>query len=81
MEIDGYAIYLGASCGLVLASRERKTVFSDMGLINEIYRPQNGFVPIGDRFTWEPGRRFRQKIKGLAEGRTHPVECGENYPQ
>jgi L-ascorbate metabolism protein UlaG (beta-lactamase superfamily) len=22
-----------------------------MGLINEIYRPQIGFVPIGDRFT------------------------------
>ena len=26
-------------------------IFSDMGLINEIYRPQIGFVPIGDRFT------------------------------
>jgi hypothetical protein len=26
-------------------------IFSDMGLINEIYRPQVGIVPIGDRFT------------------------------
>ena len=26
-------------------------IFSDMGLINEIYRPQIGFVPIGDRYT------------------------------
>ena len=26
-------------------------IFSDMGLINEIYRPQIGMVPIGDRFT------------------------------
>jgi L-ascorbate metabolism protein UlaG (beta-lactamase superfamily) len=43
----------------VIAAREGKTVyhmgdtaiFSDMGLINEIYRPTIGFVPIGDRFT------------------------------
>jgi L-ascorbate metabolism protein UlaG (beta-lactamase superfamily) len=26
-------------------------IFSDMGLVNEIYRPQVGIVPIGDRFT------------------------------
>jgi L-ascorbate metabolism protein UlaG (beta-lactamase superfamily) len=26
-------------------------IFSDMALINEVYRPQIGFVPIGDRFT------------------------------
>ena len=26
-------------------------IFSDMGLINEIYRPDIGIVPIGDRFT------------------------------
>jgi L-ascorbate metabolism protein UlaG (beta-lactamase superfamily) len=26
-------------------------IFSDMGLINEIYRPEIGFVPIGDRYT------------------------------
>jgi L-ascorbate metabolism protein UlaG (beta-lactamase superfamily) len=55
----GRSIYLGACCGLVIAAREGKTVyhmgdtaiFSDMGLINEIYRPQIGIVPIGDRFT------------------------------
>jgi L-ascorbate metabolism protein UlaG (beta-lactamase superfamily) len=57
--IDGRAVYLGACCGLVIATREGKTlyhmgdtaIFSDMGLINEIYRPQIGCVPIGDRFT------------------------------
>ena len=27
------------------------SIFSDMALINEIYRPEIGFVPIGDRFT------------------------------
>jgi L-ascorbate metabolism protein UlaG (beta-lactamase superfamily) len=57
--IDGRGVYLGACCGLVIAAREGKTlyhmgdtaIFSDMGLINEIYRPQIGCVPIGDRFT------------------------------
>lgn len=56
---DGQSIYLGACCGLVIAAREGKTVyhmgdtgiFADMGLINEIYEPQIGLVPIGDRFT------------------------------
>ena len=53
------SIYLGACCGPVIATHEGKTIyhmgdtaiFSDMGLINEIYRPQIGIVPIGDRFT------------------------------
>jgi L-ascorbate metabolism protein UlaG (beta-lactamase superfamily) len=56
---EGRSIYLGACCGLVIRSHEGKTVyhmgdtaiFSDMGLINEIYRPAIGLVPIGDRFT------------------------------
>jgi L-ascorbate metabolism protein UlaG (beta-lactamase superfamily) len=56
---EGRSIYLGACCGLVIAPRGGKTVyhmgdtaiFSDMGLINEIYQPAIGFVPIGDRFT------------------------------
>jgi L-ascorbate metabolism protein UlaG (beta-lactamase superfamily) len=26
-------------------------IFSDMALINELYRPEIGFVPIGDRYT------------------------------
>jgi L-ascorbate metabolism protein UlaG (beta-lactamase superfamily) len=57
--VDGRPVYLGACCGLVIAPRGGKTVyhmgdtaiFSDMGLINEIYRPEIGFVPIGDRYT------------------------------
>jgi L-ascorbate metabolism protein UlaG (beta-lactamase superfamily) len=57
--LEGRSIYLGACTGLIIATREGKTVyhmgdtaiFSDMGLINEIYRPQVGIVPIGDRFT------------------------------
>jgi L-ascorbate metabolism protein UlaG (beta-lactamase superfamily) len=57
--VDGRPVYLGACCGLVIAPNGEKTVyhmgdtaiFSDMGLINEIYRPEIGFVPIGDRYT------------------------------
>jgi L-ascorbate metabolism protein UlaG (beta-lactamase superfamily) len=57
--VDGSAVYLGACCGLVIRTREGKTIyhmgdtaiFSDMALINELYRPDIGFVPIGDRFT------------------------------
>jgi L-ascorbate metabolism protein UlaG (beta-lactamase superfamily) len=57
--IDGRPLYLGACCGLVIAAKEGKTVyhmgdtaiFSDMALIAEIYRPEIGFVPIGDRYT------------------------------
>lgn len=57
--VDGRPVYLGVPCGLIIAAKEGKTVyhmgdtaiFSDMGLINEIYRPQIGFVPIGDRYT------------------------------
>ena len=56
--VDGRPVYLGACCGLVIAPNGEKTVyhmgdtaiFSDMGLINEIYRPEIGFVPIGDRY-------------------------------
>jgi L-ascorbate metabolism protein UlaG (beta-lactamase superfamily) len=57
--VDSRWLYLGACCGLVIRPHAGKTVyhmgdtaiFSDMGLINEIYQPAIGFVPIGDRFT------------------------------
>lgn len=52
-------IYLGNPCGIILKTRENKTVyhmgdtelFSSMEHINELYRPSIGIVPIGDRFT------------------------------
>jgi L-ascorbate metabolism protein UlaG (beta-lactamase superfamily) len=57
--VDGRPLYLGNPCGIVIAPKDGKTVyhmgdtdiFADMGLINELYRPQIGIVPIGDRFT------------------------------
>ena len=57
--VDERPVYLGACCGLIIAPEGEKTIyhmgdtaiFSDMGLINEIYAPEIGFVPIGDRYT------------------------------
>lgn len=56
---DGGNVYLGNPNGLVLHFADGKSVyhmgdtdiFGDMGLINELHRPQVGLVPIGDRFT------------------------------
>lgn len=56
-------VYLGNPCGLVVRAKgEGKTVyhmgdtdiFGDMALIAEIYQPDIGIVPIGDRFTMNP---------------------------
>jgi L-ascorbate metabolism protein UlaG (beta-lactamase superfamily) len=57
--VDGRPVYLGNPCGIVIAAHNGKTayhmgdtdIFSDMALISELYRPQIGFVPIGDRYT------------------------------
>jgi L-ascorbate metabolism protein UlaG (beta-lactamase superfamily) len=51
--------YLGNPCGIVLRTKEGKTlyhmgdtdVFPGMELVNELYKPEIGIVPIGDRFT------------------------------
>ncbi len=50
---------LGNPCGIVLRTKEGPTVyhmgdtdvFGDMALIHELYQPDIGMVPIGDRFT------------------------------
>ena len=57
--IDGKPIYLGAACGLVFRMGKSEVlyhmgdtdIFRDMGLINEIFEPKVGLVPVGDRFT------------------------------
>ncbi len=58
-ELDGRILYLGNPGGMVLRAGSEKTllhmgdtgIFSDMALIDEIYEPKIGIVPIGDRFT------------------------------
>ena len=55
----GTGRYLGNPGGMVLMAAGEKTllhmgdtgIFSDMALIDEIYQPKIGIVPIGDRFT------------------------------
>ena len=57
--VDGVPVYLGNPAGVVIRAKGEKTllhmgdtdIFSDMALINEIYQPKIGIVPIGDRFT------------------------------
>jgi L-ascorbate metabolism protein UlaG (beta-lactamase superfamily) len=56
---DSRSIYLGNPMGLIVTADGQPTlyhmgdteIFGDMGLINEIHRPEIGIVPIGDRFT------------------------------
>ena len=57
--VDGSPFYLGNPCGVVVYSKDGPTVyhmgdteiFGDMALVNEIFTPSVGLVPIGDRFT------------------------------
>ena len=52
-------IYLGNPCGVVLAAKDGRTVyhmgdthvFPGMALVEELWNPDVGIVPIGDRFT------------------------------
>lgn len=58
--VDGRPVYLGNPAGLVIQPKNGDRVlyhmgdtdiFPGMGLINEIYAPKIGIVPVGDRFT------------------------------
>ncbi len=57
--VDGKPVYLGSPMGLVLKANGQPTlyhmgdtgIFGDMTLIQELYAPEIGIVPIGDRFT------------------------------
>jgi L-ascorbate metabolism protein UlaG (beta-lactamase superfamily) len=57
--VDGKAVYLGNPCGVVVRPRNGPVVyhmgdteiFGDMALVDEIFAPRVGLVPIGDRFT------------------------------
>jgi len=56
--IDGQPVYLGAACGVVIRAEGRTIyhmgdteIFGDMALVHEIFAPDVGLAPIGDRFT------------------------------
>ena len=55
----GQIVYLGNPLGLIVQAKGQPTlyhmgdtgIFGDMGLINEIFAPEIGVVPVGDRYT------------------------------
>jgi L-ascorbate metabolism protein UlaG (beta-lactamase superfamily) len=59
---DGRMVYLGEPAGYIVGLEDGTTIyfagdtalFGDMRLIREQYRPDIGFLPIGDRFTMGP---------------------------
>ncbi len=59
--VEGQSIYLGNPNGLVVEAAGQPTlyhmgdtgIFGDMALIDELYRPKIGLVPVGGRFTMD----------------------------
>ncbi len=57
--VNGQYVYLGNPMGIVITPKGGPSlyhmgdtdIFSDMALIEELYHPQIGLVPVGDRFT------------------------------
>jgi L-ascorbate metabolism protein UlaG (beta-lactamase superfamily) len=57
-SVDGQTVYLGNPCGVVIEGLGKTIyhmgdteIFGDMALVQELFAPKIGFVPIGDRFT------------------------------
>jgi L-ascorbate metabolism protein UlaG (beta-lactamase superfamily) len=61
-EDQGQVVYMGEACGYVMRLEDGLTIyyagdtslFGDMQLLGELYRPDIAFLPIGDRFTMGP---------------------------
>jgi L-ascorbate metabolism protein UlaG (beta-lactamase superfamily) len=59
---NGQTVYLGEACGYVVRLEDGvkiyyagdTSLFGDMKLLGELYRPDIAFLPIGDRFTMGP---------------------------
>jgi L-ascorbate metabolism protein UlaG (beta-lactamase superfamily) len=73
---DDRAVYLGEPCGYVIRFETGVTiyfagdtsVFGDMRLIAEMYRPQIAFLPIGDTYTMGPEQAAKAcELVGVAE--------------
>lgn len=64
VEEDGQIVYLGIATGYVVTFEDGLTIyysgdtsiFGDMRLIGEMYRPQIAFLPIGDLYTMGPAQ-------------------------
>ena len=84
---DGKIIYGGEAAGYVLRIPDGRSiyfagdtnVFSDMALIQELYRPQLAMLPIGDLFTMSP-REAAAAARLLRPERIIPMHFGTFPP-
>jgi L-ascorbate metabolism protein UlaG (beta-lactamase superfamily) len=82
-EDDGKIVYGGEAAGYVMRFADGRAlyfagdtnVFSDMQLIERLYRPELAFLPIGDLFTMSP-REAALACKLLKAGRVIPMHFG-----
>ncbi len=80
---DGKIIYGGEAAGFVVRLPDRRSVycagdtnvFSDMQLIERLYRPELAFLPIGDVYTMSP-REAALACRMLNVRRVIPVHFG-----
>jgi L-ascorbate metabolism protein UlaG (beta-lactamase superfamily) len=84
---EGRIIYGGEAAGYVMRFEDGRTlyfagdtnVFSDMALIEELYRPELAFLPIGDLFTMSP-REAALACRLLKARRIVPMHFGTFPP-
>ena len=84
---DGHIIYGGEAAGYVLRFSDGRTayfsgdtnVFSDMQLIEQLYRPELVFLPIGDLFTMSP-KEAALACRMLRPERVIPMHFGTFPP-
>jgi L-ascorbate metabolism protein UlaG (beta-lactamase superfamily) len=79
---DGKIVYGGEAAGYVLRSGGRSlyfagdtNVFTDMQLIQQLYRPELAFLPIGDLFTMSP-LEAAVAVRLLGVKKTVPMHFG-----
>jgi L-ascorbate metabolism protein UlaG (beta-lactamase superfamily) len=83
IDDDGQTIYTGLATGYVLTLENHLTiyiagdtsVFGDMRLIGELYRPAVAFLPIGDLYTMGP-REAAKAVELLNVPRVVPMHYG-----
>jgi L-ascorbate metabolism protein UlaG (beta-lactamase superfamily) len=84
---EGKIIYGGEACGYVLRVDDGRTLyfagdtaaFSDMALVEELYRPELAFLPIGDLFTMDP-RQAALACRMLKPKKVIPMHFGTFPP-
>ncbi|HZO53749.1 MAG TPA: metal-dependent hydrolase [Bryobacteraceae bacterium] len=87
IEDGGQMIYGGEAAGYVLELPDRRTiyfagdtdVFGDMSLIQDLYRPELVFLPIGDLFTMGP-RQAEIACRMLKPRKIIPMHYGTFPP-